>query len=331
MTLSFSIIIPTFQRPHLLKETLSQLLKLKYPQKSFEIIVVNNDPEDHAIERVVSSLQKNARNLKYCTERQRGASPARNRGVHLATHRHLIFIDDDVRVSPQFLLGYQKAWKAYPNARVMGGRLIAKPSNDSAITPTQRQLVEKYDWCFGQLNRSNQDSSLTPGELLYSGNISYRRDRTHTIVFHPALGRYAFGIGRIGAEDYELCTRTILSNEVVMYVADQDITVEHEVAVGRYSETYVAERHFMSGIELALQEHCIRQQFPQFRSFYIEGLHSFEGIKRILFNKHERTMLLSYLLNGEIFASFHRPEEITPIFSTKPSTPRKVRKSKTSR
>ena len=305
MSISFSIIIPTFQRPDLLRQTLSKLLTLDYPPNAYEIVVVSNDPEDRATNRVVKRLQNQAKNLKYCTEHQRGASLARNRGVQLAAHRHLIFIDDDIRISPLFLQGYQKAWRTYPDARVIGGKLIAQPRNEVLLTHTQQKLVRQYDWCFGQLNRGDEDQFLTCGELLYSGNLSYRREPKQAIIFHPALGRYAAGIGRIGGEDFELCTRTLLQGEQVIYISDPDCAVENDVALERYAEAYVAKRHFMSGIELALQEHCLKKQFPQFRSFYIESLRSWEGIKRLVFNQHERTMLFSYLFNGKLFASFH--------------------------
>ena len=198
MPISFSIIIPTFHRPNLLRQTLSTLLTLDYPLSAYEIVVVSNDPEDRATDRVVKRLQKRARNLKYCTERQRGASPARNRGVQVAAYRHLIFLDDDIRVSPLFLQGYQKAWRTYPEARVIGGKLIATPANEVPLTHTQQTLVEKHDWCFGQLNRGDENQLLTRGELLYSGNLSYRREQKQTTIFHPALGRYAAGIGRVG-------------------------------------------------------------------------------------------------------------------------------------
>jgi hypothetical protein len=202
---------------------------------------------------------------------------------------------------------------------MMGGKLIAYPTDNVPLTHHQHQLVQRYDWCFGQLNRGQQDQILTEGDLLYSGNISYRREPGQLTVFHPALGRYAVGVGRIGGEDFELCTRTILQGEQVIYVADKDCAVENDVAVERYSEAYVSKRHFMSGIELALQEHCIKEQFPQFQSFYMESLHGLEGVKRLLFNKHERTMLLSYLFNGKMFASFHSSETLTKDFSSEPS------------
>lgn len=315
MSLPFSIIIPTFHRHSLVEQSLSRLLTLQYPKQDYEIIVVSNDPEDRKTEHVVKRFQKHARNLKYCTERQRGASLARNRGIQEAAYVYLIFVDDDVKVSPLFLKGYQRAWNRFPDVRMMGGRLTAHHTNNAPLTHNQRQLVQRYDWCFGHLNRGEGDQILTEGELLYSGNISYRREQGQTIVFHPALGRYAAGVGRIGGEDFELCTRTILQGERIMYIADQDCAVENDVAIERYTEAYISKRHFISGIELALQEHCIKHQFPQFQSFYLESLRSFEGVKRLLFNKHERTMLLSYFFNGRMFATFHSAETLPQDFS----------------
>lgn len=279
---------------------LAQFKAIEYPSKDFELVVVNNDPTDQATAKVVKQLQKQIKSLRYATESQKGASPARNRGAKLAKWPHLIFVDDDMELSTQFLKGYEAAWKKYPRARLLGGGIIAKVPQ-AQLTAHQKDLVSRYSWCFGQTYYESSDEVLSLGNLLFSGNMSYKQAKKQQSVFHPKLGVYSYGLGRIGGEDFEISTRTLLQHESVIYIGDDRLKISQELPVERFTDDYVARRHFMSGIELAAQEHYIKQQFPSFKSFYLRRWRQWDELKRLLPSRFEWIMLMSYLLNRKQF------------------------------
>lgn len=301
MYISFSIIIPTYHQPELLKRLLHQLKVQHYSFSKFEVIVVNNDPRDTKTRSLIKRLQARWPQLVYTEEKNRGASPARNRGVALARFSHLIFIDDDMAVQPTFLLGYDAVWQRYPQARIIGGGIQAQVRSRRKLTSEQSWLLEQHPWCFGQTQLSATDRHLSLGELVFSGNMSYKKRKNQKTVFHPHLGVYAYGLGRVGAEDYELSSRTLLQGEQVMFSVDSRLSATQTIEAERLTDEYVARRYYMAGLELALQERYLKRQFPIFRSFYVRTLLTWNGLTTLFQSRCHRIMVASYFLNGPLF------------------------------
>ena len=86
----FSIIIPTYNRSFLIKDTINSFLKQTY--SNFEIIIVDDGSTDDT-ETVVKSFIDKRVNYQYKKNGERGA--ARNFGATLAKGLYLNFFDSD--------------------------------------------------------------------------------------------------------------------------------------------------------------------------------------------------------------------------------------------
>lgn len=100
MALHFSIVIPTYRRPH----DLAALLALLTPQvtpfgPACEVIVVDNCPDASSRAAIAAAPMP----VTYLHEPRAGVAHARNTGVAAARGRHVIFIDDDQRPVPVWL------------------------------------------------------------------------------------------------------------------------------------------------------------------------------------------------------------------------------------
>jgi glycosyltransferase involved in cell wall biosynthesis len=84
-----SVIIPTFNRSHLLGETLDSVLAQSF--KDFEIIVV----DDASTDETQSLLKKYSSLKSIVLEVNQGVSFARNSGIELAKGRYICFLDSD--------------------------------------------------------------------------------------------------------------------------------------------------------------------------------------------------------------------------------------------
>ncbi|WP_172825495.1 glycosyltransferase [Geobacter sp. DSM 9736] len=84
-----SVIVPTYNRPHLLPEALRSILDQKY--SNIEIIVVNDAGED--VERLVSSISPDIVYLRH--DRNKGLAAARNTGIRHARGKYIAYLDDD--------------------------------------------------------------------------------------------------------------------------------------------------------------------------------------------------------------------------------------------
>ncbi len=274
-----------------------------YPKDLYEIIVVNNDREDKTTEEVIKRKKRVMKNLKYLIEPNIGASFARNKGVEVAKYNHLIFIDDDVHVTPNFLTGHNDAWRKYPDAKMLGGRITAVLSNRKPMSSGQKAMTKKYGWCFAHLDLSDTDTPLTLGWSIFSANMSYRLEKDERQLFSLHFGIQFKANDQIGAEDYELVTRTLLNDNKVIFVASRSIQVEHLVSEERFTDDYIAYRHLKAGIEVYRMEFSLRKKFPQFKSFYIGNLRYFVVLKQLFFDRNEQIHLLSYLFNGRYFVN----------------------------
>jgi glycosyltransferase involved in cell wall biosynthesis len=93
-----SVIIPTYDRAHLVAEAIESVLKQTFTD--FELIVVDDGSTDNT-EQVVHSFDD--RRLKYLKQSNKGVSAARNTGLQVATGEFIGFLDHDDLYLPEKL------------------------------------------------------------------------------------------------------------------------------------------------------------------------------------------------------------------------------------
>src|ERR1700751_4006514 len=98
----FSVVIPTYNRSHELRETLSSISKLQV-SATWEVIVVDNNSSDGTRETILDSAKSFPVPLHYLFEPEAGRSAALNTGIKLAKGEIVATTDDDVRVEPDWL------------------------------------------------------------------------------------------------------------------------------------------------------------------------------------------------------------------------------------
>ena len=99
--LETSIIIPTHNRRKILKKSLTALNEQIYPSNKYEIIVIDDGSSD-GTKAMVENLNL-APKLIYRYQEQQGPAASRNHGIKLSQGQFIIFIDDDIIVTPDFI------------------------------------------------------------------------------------------------------------------------------------------------------------------------------------------------------------------------------------
>jgi len=84
-----SVIIPTYNRAHILREAIDSVLSQKY--NNLELMVVDDGSTDETKEVVSWYIPR----LTYIYQERQGVSAARNRGIDLARGNYLAFLDSD--------------------------------------------------------------------------------------------------------------------------------------------------------------------------------------------------------------------------------------------
>ena len=107
-----SVIIPTYNRAHLVDRAIQSVLNQTY--QNFEFIVVDDGSTDNT-EEVVKKFQEKDKRIRYIKhERNKGASAARNTGIKAAKGEYIAFQDSDDEWLPEKLEKQMKVFETAP-------------------------------------------------------------------------------------------------------------------------------------------------------------------------------------------------------------------------
>lgn len=118
--MNVSLVIPTYNKLPRLRLTMASLMSQTYPARDYKIIVVDDGSFD-GTESFIRRL-KLPSEVRYIRTENRGRAAARNTGIEATNAGLIIFIDDDLILSPDFIsehVAFQKA-----NNCVVHGRII---------------------------------------------------------------------------------------------------------------------------------------------------------------------------------------------------------------
>lgn len=144
--LNFSIVIPTYNRAGLLDRTLLSVSRLRVPNGTeVELVVVNNNSTDTTSEVVGRRADDFPFPVREVIETKQGLNHARNRGIVEGRHEMLVFLDDDVKVNPEWLAGCREAAESNEADYVVGpvfpDYVDGKPSH---VTPRIERWVDSW-------------------------------------------------------------------------------------------------------------------------------------------------------------------------------------------
>lgn len=263
----FSIVIPTKNRISPLLSLIRSLQLQLYPTSDFEIIIVNNDAKTDIAEQL-KYITHGIHSIKIVAMKTSGPSYARNYGYSLARYEHVIFLDDDVIVSPNFLSAYALAWQQHPDAAIVGGRIIPDKNiygNTPEIRKKRRRLIKKYDWIYASVDYGNKSVRLAINDLLCSAALCVNKKLMprNKPLFNTLFGATHMGILTF-SEDFELCNRIMLKGKEVWYAAN--VIVVHQFGQNRFTPMYIIKRHILAGAENFLMNISLTRTHPSFLS-----------------------------------------------------------------
>lgn len=127
--MSISIIICSYNNHEQLQKTLAAMECCDAPQNvSIEVILVNNASRDDTYKLKKHSSKKFI--FRYIEEHNKGKSNALNTGIRLANGDLIIFTDDDVRPSTEWITTYWKAYEKHGDRYIFGGNVKSIYENE---------------------------------------------------------------------------------------------------------------------------------------------------------------------------------------------------------
>jgi glycosyltransferase involved in cell wall biosynthesis len=120
-----SVIIPTYNRSRLLKQTVETFLAQSYPPDRWELILADNNSTDDTW-AVIQTLAASDSRIHPLKETRRGAHFARNSGALAARGDVLYFTDDDMLADPNLLARIVEAFDADPSVASATGKVLPR-------------------------------------------------------------------------------------------------------------------------------------------------------------------------------------------------------------
>ena len=185
--LPVSIVIPTRDRPELLRDTVQSILD----GDDLPAQLVVADQSSGPRQALPSSEHVQIRHLELSSA---GLSRARNAGIAAASHELLVIIDDDVRVQPDWLGRLVEALLAAPARSAVTGTVAAPPTDGFVPSTTSSTTPETFR---GRLS----------ADVLFGGNMAIRRDLFEQIG--PFDERLGAGAAFPAAEDNDFGYRLL--------------------------------------------------------------------------------------------------------------------------
>jgi glycosyltransferase involved in cell wall biosynthesis len=136
MSVTISVVIPTYKRPELLLRCLQALTIQRFNRPSYEIIVITDGP-DPVTEKAVSAFNKyRVHKIKFgATPAKKGPAAARNYGWLAAKGELIVFTDDDCIPDRNWLAAYYQGYLTDSHRAFTGKTIVPIAKN-----PTDYEL-----------------------------------------------------------------------------------------------------------------------------------------------------------------------------------------------
>ncbi|MFK8004415.1 MAG: polysaccharide deacetylase family protein [Polyangiales bacterium] len=203
---SISVVVPAYNRAHILSEVVTRLASQSYPEERYEVIVVD-DGSDDDLSPIFEEMPENVRCIRHGDTNFR-AGQARQLGADHAKHEVLAFLDADIIVGEDYLWHLDWIHRNTPDAVILGylsgynlhamGHIHSIESMrganldevaiipDRSREPVLRTCLDNVDWL------------KDPWRLCYTGNVSFPK------ALLERIGGFAKGFVGWGLEDVDL-------------------------------------------------------------------------------------------------------------------------------
>ena len=200
--LLFSIIIPTYNRAHLLSKSIESIIAQVY--RNWELIIVDDGSTDNT-KKVVNSFDDSR--IKYYYKKNEERSIARNFGIDKASGVYISFLDDDDYYLPEFLNEFYILTNKESNPVVMFmcNEFVEDEKGKRTLSYIPKKLLSN------------------PVRLLWEIQTSIRPFVIHKEIFR----KKRFKIECKWGEDFHLAIRIALDYPLVFLSKGLSVNVQH--------------------------------------------------------------------------------------------------------
>lgn len=188
MSLSITVVVPTYQRPDYLERCVRSIYtQTRLPD---EIILVSRDTDEPTNQKVIALQNELGQSIPIQNPHvsETGFLPPIKKGIECAKHDIVVFLDDDAEAFPDWL---ERIFALYSNPDIggVGGRCI-NYLDFKLMTYPKADKVGHLSWygrIVGNMYKETTFSHTVEVDSLMGGNMSYRRNLLNQIKIDPVI------------------------------------------------------------------------------------------------------------------------------------------------
>lgn len=171
MTVSVALVVATYNRAGPLEQLLSALERQTIARDSWEVIVAVDGSTDGTDQVLARWADRGTLPLRSFAQPNAGQAVARHNGILRTLAEHVIVIDDDMEVCPEFVHEHLVASKKLTGKGVIIGKVV--PEKTFMSKPLYTAVQEHYLWL---LHRRLESGDITPNASAFvTQNVSFPR------------------------------------------------------------------------------------------------------------------------------------------------------------
>jgi glycosyltransferase involved in cell wall biosynthesis len=210
---TFSVIVPTYNRPAQLASCLGSLAGLDYPRDRFEVIVV--DDGSPVPLRGPSGGFEAPLDLTLLRQPNAGPATARNTAAARAKGKYLAFTDDDCQPADDWLQALAARFVGLPDRAIGGRTLNALPRN---LYSTASQAL--IDYLYAYYNDDPQRATFIASNNLAVPAREFRE-----------MGGFDTAFKRSASEDRRLCDEWLHGGRQILYAPEVLVYHAHHLTL----------------------------------------------------------------------------------------------------
>ncbi|OGI09590.1 MAG: hypothetical protein A2X41_06620 [Candidatus Margulisbacteria bacterium GWE2_39_32] len=240
----FSVIIPTFNRRDILKETILSLSSQTFTD--FELIIADDGSSD-GTEKMVAEL-KTSFPVRYQWHKNAGRSAARNMGLKMARGKVVVFIDDHVYSDSRLLEEHYNFHQKYGATKIKVIRGFAPLVRDKSEIPAQAAYQDMSTFKFKGENN--------PFISFFTGNVSIDKEALEKVGgFEEDFKEYGFQDSELGYRLVKAGYHIKVNPNAIVYVFSAKLSFEKRCDKSRqagHSAVVLLKKHFFLGIYVGI-------------------------------------------------------------------------------
>lgn len=288
--MEISVVVCTRNRAKRLTPLFDSFARLQIPSgMRWELLLIDNASQDETPLVIEREIRRQRLPLVHFEQPMIGKSRALNLALSKVRGELIVFTDDDVSPSPEWLRAYFEASKAYPSISGFAGRVLPSWENDKApewLNTQGKYAIPKPLICCFDL--SDRDILLPARQVPGGNNAALRKN----ILMNMGLFREDLGPGTSFpfSEDTEYYRRLYLLGGHYMYLPKA--LVYHHNPTSRTTKLWVLKWIF----------HCNRSDV---QIYEYPGMDTFFSVPRYLLGEAVRDFFHSLFQIDDIKRFYH--------------------------